>query len=99
MRRFARFVPVVGLLLGGLAAVPRPSAAGTDDLKPYTEKVPGSDLSFEMIPIPAGQFVMGSPPAEKDRGDDESPQHPVGVGAFWMAKLETSWNLYDLYWK
>jgi formylglycine-generating enzyme required for sulfatase activity len=52
-----------------------------------------------MIPIPAGTFVMGSPAGEKERGDDEGPQHPVQVGAFWMAKLETTWNLYDQYWK
>src|SRR5207253_2912984 len=28
---------------------------------------------------------------------DEGPQHPVQIGAFWMAKFETTWDAYDLY--
>src|SRR5688572_21441480 len=41
---------------------------------PYTEKIPGTDVSFEMIPIPGGEFLMGSPAGEPERGDDEGPQ-------------------------
>jgi formylglycine-generating enzyme required for sulfatase activity len=31
----------------------------------------------EMIVVPAGEFAMGSPPDEVNRGDDESPQRTV----------------------
>ena len=31
---------------------------------PYTEKIPGTDVSFEMIPVPGGEFLLGSPPAK-----------------------------------
>jgi formylglycine-generating enzyme required for sulfatase activity len=69
------------------------------DFKPYAETIAGSNLSFEMIPIPAGEFLMGSPPNEPGRNPDEGPQFNVKVHAFWMAKIETTWDLYDLYYK
>ena len=86
-----------------LAALPatQPTRADAPPMafKPYTETVGMPTVSFDMLPIPGGEFLMGSPPAEKGREDDEGPQHPVKVGAFWMAKVETTWDLYDLYWK
>ncbi len=33
----------------------------------------------EMIVVPAGEFMMGSPANEKDRYDDEGPQHKVTI--------------------
>jgi formylglycine-generating enzyme required for sulfatase activity len=35
----------------------------------------------EMVVIPAGKFTMGSPSGEKDRFDNEVPQHSVTIGA------------------
>lgn len=61
---------------------------------PYTEKIPGTDVTFEMIPIPGGEFVMGSPASEADRADDEGPQVRVRVEPFWMAKYEVGWGEY-----
>lgn len=34
----------------------------------------------EMVVIPAGKFLMGSPPDEKERDAAEGPQHPVWIG-------------------
>ncbi|NVJ45895.1 MAG: formylglycine-generating enzyme family protein [Cytophagia bacterium] len=58
----------------------------------YTQNIPGSDLSIEMIAIEGGTFQMGS--TEKP---DEQPIHEVTLSPFWMAKYETTWNLYKLY--
>ena len=33
----------------------------------------------EMVVIPAGQFLMGSPPGEAERQDNEGPQHKVTI--------------------
>jgi formylglycine-generating enzyme required for sulfatase activity len=61
---------------------------------PYTEKIPGTDISFEMIPIPGGEFLMGSPASEADRNEDEGPQVRVKVEPFWMGKCEVGWGEY-----
>jgi formylglycine-generating enzyme required for sulfatase activity len=64
---------------------------------PYSEKIPGTDVSFEMIPVPSGEFVMGSPEAEAERGDDEGPQVRIQVEPFWIGKCEVTWAEYHAF--
>ncbi|MCE9531382.1 MAG: formylglycine-generating enzyme family protein [Planctomycetes bacterium] len=65
----------------------------------YTEKIPDSDVTFDMIAIPGGTFLMGSPESEKGRKPDEGPQHEVKLKPFWMGKCEVTWDEFDLWWK
>ena len=44
----------------------------------------GSDVTLDMVYIPGGTFMMGSPEGEGD--DIEKPQHQVMVQAFFMSK-------------
>ena len=67
--------------------------------KNYVETIPGTEVKFEMIAIPGGTFLMGSPAKKAGRADDEGPQHPVQIHPFWMEKTETTWDEYDLYLK
>lgn len=53
---------------------------------PYTTTIPGTEVEFEMVPIPGGTFLMGSPESEDDRRSDEGPQFHVVVEPFWMGK-------------
>src|SRR5438874_5399452 len=69
------------------------------DHKNYVETIPGTEVKFEMIAIPGGTFLMGSPTKEAGRADDEGPQQPVQIRPFWMEKTETTWDEYDLYLK
>ena len=64
---------------------------------PYTATIPGTDIQFEMIPVPGGTFKMGSPEDEADRGDDEGPQVQVTVDPMWVAKTEVTWEQYKEY--
>jgi formylglycine-generating enzyme required for sulfatase activity len=43
-------------------------------------------VSLEMVKIPGGRFLMGSPDTEAERFDTEGPQHYVHVPEFWMGK-------------
>ena len=42
-------------------------------------------LTLTLIEIPAGSFLMGSPPEEPERSDDEGPQHEVKLASFFMS--------------
>ena len=44
----------------------------------------------EMVGIPAGKFVMGSPASEPGRFDSEGPQHIVTVKAFALGKYDVT---------
>lgn len=68
------------------------------EFKQYTETIPGSKVTFDMVPIPSGTFVMGSPKDEPGRSDDEGPQHPVTIRPFWMGKCEVTWDEFDMFW-
>jgi sulfatase modifying factor 1 len=53
-----------------------------------TYRIPG--VGLEMIQVPAGEFLMGSPSSEKDRDDDEV-QHRVRLTQpFWLGKFEVT---------
>ena len=71
--RLQRFLGVGLLLLAvaaGLLSTANPdgTAAPPTQHKAYKETIPDSKVSFDMVPIPAGTFTMGSPKDEKGRG-------------------------------
>ena len=55
-------------------------------LQTYTE--PAGGAGIEMVRVPAGKFMMGSPNGEGDI--DEHPQHEVSVSSFYMSKYEVT---------
>ena len=64
---------------------------------PYTESFERTNISFEMIPVPGGEVVIGSPDSEIGRSEDEGPQFTVKLNPFWMAKTELSWGEYNTF--
>jgi formylglycine-generating enzyme required for sulfatase activity len=67
------------------------------ELEPYMEKIPGSQVAIELVPVPGGTFMIGSPENEADRDIDEGPQRQVEVDGFWMGKFEITWDQYELF--
>ena len=67
------------------------------EMKPYTETIPGVDVKFDMVPIPGGKFMMGSPDSEAGRGKDEGPQHEIEIKPLWVGKCEVTWDEYDIF--
>ena len=103
-------LPVVtGILIGsagftGIAwglddpATPAGTEAKTEkEMKPYKQIITSTEVSFEMVPIPGGEFVMGSPDKETKRNKDEGPQHTVKIEPFWIGKYEVTWDEYDIW--
>ena len=73
------------------------AASKETEMRPYKTAIPGTDVSFEMLPIPAGEFTMGTPDSEPGRKPGESPQHRVRIEPFWMGKFEVTWDEYRLF--
>ncbi|MEA5619989.1 SUMF1/EgtB/PvdO family nonheme iron enzyme [Cronbergia sp. UHCC 0137] len=46
----------------------------------------GNGIILEMVSIPGGTFIMGSPENEPERNSHESPQHQVTIKPFSMGK-------------
>ena len=63
----------------------------------YKEIIEQADVKFEMLPIPSGRFLMGAGPDDEGAEEDEGPQREVELGAFWMAKTEITWDVYDVW--
>jgi formylglycine-generating enzyme required for sulfatase activity/cytochrome c553 len=68
--------------------------ASPDQVKAFTETVKKTGKQFAMVPIPGGEFLMGSPETEKDRKPDEGPQVKVKIEPFWMGATELTWDIY-----
>ena len=77
------------------AIVANSTESSFEDMKEYESSIPKTGVKYQMVPIPGGEFMMGSPDGEKDRLDDEGPQHKVKVEPFWMGKYEVTWDMYE----
>ncbi|TVP64628.1 MAG: TIR domain-containing protein [Leptolyngbya sp. LCM1.Bin17] len=51
----------------------------------------GNSVTLDLVRIPAGQFLMGSPDSEKGEG----PQHRVSVPEFWLGKYPVTQDQYQ----
>ena len=51
----------------------------------YSENL-GSGAILDMVAIPGGSFVMGSPTTEAGRSNNEGPQRTVNISPFFMGK-------------
>ena len=47
----------------------------------------GNGADLDMVSIPAGEFVMGSPENELGRDSDEGPQRTVSIPSFFMGRF------------
>ena len=70
---------------------------GQEKFNEYNQYILSTNYGLELSPIVGGQFLMGSPLNEKNRLADEGPVHKVKLDSFWMAKYETTWDLYNLF--
>ena len=77
------------------ASKTRPPAPGQ---KTFRDKLKSGGEGPLMVVIPAGRFLMGSPPEEPERSDDEGPQHEVRIAEpFAMGVYAVTFEEYDRY--
>jgi formylglycine-generating enzyme len=63
----------------------------------FTERIPGTTVSFTMMAVPGGRFLMGSPPEEPLRSSNEGPVREVLVDSLFMGEVEVTWDEYLAY--
>ena len=80
--------------VGAAAELPRKF---TETIKGTQKRAPGKTASFEMVLIPGGKFLMGSPADEEDRERDEGPQHEVQISPFYLCTTETTLDLFLIF--
>jgi formylglycine-generating enzyme required for sulfatase activity len=98
------YIPTVKWLPKAVA-VPNAEAKDQAAMKAYREVLPGSDVTFQMLPIPGGKYTRGATEAEFKRFNkedaeakyDEGPQHEIEIEPFWMGKCEVTWDEYELW--
>ncbi|MDO5554015.1 MAG: formylglycine-generating enzyme family protein [Planctomycetia bacterium] len=82
-------------------ANPDADAATPADMKAYEEQLqshlPNEKITFKMVPIQGGKFLLGSPESEAGRGEDEGPQVEVEIEPFWMEEHEVTWPEFELF--
>lgn len=95
------FFPAVSRADDSAPADPRKvanAAAGSQaEMKPYTDVIANTAVTFKMVPIPGGKFTMGSPDGEAGRNEDEGPRREITVEPFWMGACEVTWNEYEVW--
>lgn len=64
---------------------------------PYTQVLERTSIVFEMIPVPGGKALVGSPETEPGRSDDEGPQYTAELEPYWVAKTELTWAEYKTF--
>jgi formylglycine-generating enzyme required for sulfatase activity len=86
-----------GLCASGMASAQRaPSAGASAEFPAAGGVIKDCDACPELLVIPAGQFLMGSPPGEPDRDDDEGPQHTVRIARpFAVGRSEVTFDEWD----
>ncbi len=86
-------LPTTKAIHGKIAATADGDAAS---MKAYAEKAPlAGGAGYDLVPVPGGEFTIGTPASEAGRKDDEGPQRKVKVEPFWMGRVEVTWDLYQ----
>ena len=67
------------------------------NLSSYKQIIPGSTVAFDMVAVPAGEFLLGSSVKDPGHKADEGPQKKVKINAFWVGKTEVTYDEYQLF--
>ena len=88
------------VLLCLLHASAPPAATGAQTVQagePMTQTIPGTTVSFDMVLLPGGSFVIGSPLDEPGRDEDEGPRRTLNLGPFWMGTTEVTHEVFSIF--
>ena len=98
MRALIATAMAAAVLIGGAGstvAQPQPDGAGVNArTAPGTRFRDCADCP-EMIVVPTGNFLMGTPASEQERFPEEGPQHAVTIPAFALGVAPVTFAEWD----
>ena len=59
-------------------------------LEPYTETMPGTLITFDLVPIPGGSLSVANP-------ENLDIERILEVDDIWIGKTEVTWEEYDVW--
>lgn len=74
------------LALASASPVPA-QGRGDATREPYVERIPGTVVTFEMIPVPGGTVHVETPEGRRR----------VEVPPLWVSRTEVTWDLYEIF--
>ncbi|UCG48545.1 MAG: SUMF1/EgtB/PvdO family nonheme iron enzyme, partial [Phycisphaerales bacterium] len=96
--KYAAFLAVLAVTLRSALAPGRARGLAREYTQTVTSET-GEKISFKMVLIKGGEFVMGSPRNEPNRADHEGPQHRVRIDPFYLCTTETTLQLFLAYYQ
>ena len=66
-----------------------------DSVSTIFDTIPGTDVIFQMTPIPGGTFTLGSEGDEAE--EDEQPTAEVQIEPFYMSTHEVTFDMYEIF--
>ena len=68
---------------------------GDDTPKFQNQTITVDGVSFKMIAVEGGTFLMGSPESDTEAYDDEKPQHEVTLSNYYIGETEVTQELWE----
>jgi len=92
---FVLTLVVIGIIIAAINQSGQRKTTTNRPANPNAGDVITNSIGMKLIHIPAGEFMMGSPSDEKDRQNDEGPQHKVKISkSFYMGVYEVTQKQY-----
>ncbi len=99
MKRFGFEVVTIKIEMGGFLGLQKQVVRTSDYAEAeYFRQDLGRGVILNMVAIPGGTFLMGSPDSEERKGEFltlERPQHPVTIAPFYMSKFAVTQAQYQ----
>lgn len=93
---FGRSMPGV-LLICVLIGVHPVIAMQVAETEVLVQTIPGTEVSYSLVELPGGTFIIGSPEKEVGRNEDEGPQRLVTVQPFWIGMHEVTYDEFAIF--
>lgn len=91
--RFALIIPLMLAMACAVSAAPKPKPKPKPAVVkpvPFTESIPGSLVTFDMVGVPSGEIKMPDPAKP-------GSTKKIKIAAMWFGKTEVTWDAYDVF--